>query len=73
MTDYPIVIFWSDEDHAWLADIPDLQGCTADGETPEEALHEVLIVKRLWLEVAREDGVDLPEPSHRAQGRLLAS
>ena len=65
MNDYPIVIFWSPEDRAYIADIPDLQGCTADGATPEEALREVLIVKGMWLDVAREDGRPLPEPSHR--------
>ena len=65
MNDYPIVIFWSPEDQAHIADIPNLQGCTADGATPEEALREVLIVKEMWLDVAREDGRPLPEPSRR--------
>ena len=65
MNDYPIVIFWSPEDQAYIADIPDLQGCTADGATPEEALREVLIVKEMWLDVAREDGRPLPEPNRR--------
>ena len=65
MTDYPIVIFWSSEDRAYIAEIPDLQDCVADGETPEAALREVLVVKDLWLEVAREDGRPLPEPNRR--------
>ena len=65
MNDYLIVIFWSAEDRAYIADIPDLQGGSADGATPEEALREVLIVKEMWLDVAREDERPLPEPSRR--------
>ena len=65
---YPIVVFWSDEDQAWIADMPDLQGCVADGASPEAALRELMIVKRMWLDVASEDGVPLPEPSQVAPG-----
>jgi len=66
VTDYPIVIAWSDEDRAWIAEMPDLHGCVADGATPEAALRELMVVKRMWLDVAREDGVPLPEPSQVA-------
>jgi len=59
---YPIVVFWSDEDEAFIADVPDLRYCSAHGETPEEAVREAMIARRLWLETAREDGVPLPDP-----------
>ena len=65
MNDDPIVIFWFPEDQAYIADIPDLPGCIADGATPEEALREVLIVNEMWLDVARADGRPLPRPSRR--------
>lgn len=60
---YPIVVAWSEEDHVWVADVPDLKYCTAHGDTPEEALREAVIARRLWLRVAREEGMALPEPS----------
>ncbi|HEX9670845.1 MAG TPA: type II toxin-antitoxin system HicB family antitoxin [Thermoanaerobaculia bacterium] len=66
MTDaYPIVVFWSDEDACWIADIPDLRYCSASGDTPEEALTEALRAKEGWLEVAREHGDPIPEPRYR--------
>lgn len=65
MTDYHINVFWSDEDGSWVADIPDLRYCSALGETPEEAVREVIRAKEAWLESAREDGVAIPEPQYR--------
>jgi predicted RNase H-like HicB family nuclease len=59
---YPIVVFWSPEDDEWIADVPDLRHCSASGATPEEAVREALIGRALWLEVAREDGLELPDP-----------
>ena len=59
---YPIVIFWSPEDEAWIADVPDLRYCSAHGETPEEALREILVARELWLESAREHNDVLPDP-----------
>lgn len=59
---YPIVLFWSEGDEAFIADVPDLHYCSAHGETPEEALREILIARALWLEMAREDGFPLPDP-----------
>jgi predicted RNase H-like HicB family nuclease len=47
---YPIVIFWSDRDEEYIADVPDLQYCSASGDTPEEALREALVARALWLE-----------------------
>jgi predicted RNase H-like HicB family nuclease len=65
MKDYHINIFYSAEDEAYIADIPDLKYCSAFGATPEEALREVLIAKENWLTVAREEGTPIPEPKYR--------
>ncbi len=65
MKDYHINIFYSEEDAEYIADIPDLKYCSASGETQEEALKEVLIAKNLWLEVARDKGLPIPEPKYR--------
>ena len=65
MKDYHINVFYSDEDECYIADIPDLKYCSAHGDTPEEAMHEVLIAKQIWLEVAHEDGLAIPEPRYR--------
>jgi predicted RNase H-like HicB family nuclease len=64
-TDYHINIFYSAEDEAYIADIPDLKYCSAHGETPEEALTEVLIAKKGWLAAARENGRTIPTPRYR--------
>lgn len=58
---YPIVVFWSAKDEEWIADVPDLAYCSASGETPEEAVREVMIARQLWLESAREHGTPLPD------------
>jgi predicted RNase H-like HicB family nuclease len=65
MKDYHINVFYSEEDESYIADIPDLKYCSAHGDTPEEAMHEVLIAKQAWLEVAREEGLPIPEPRYR--------
>lgn len=65
MKDYHINIFYSDEDEAYIADIPDLPLCSAHGPTPQDALREVTIAKDLWMEVAREVGNPIPPPSYR--------
>lgn len=65
MTDYHINVFWSEEDQTWVADIPDLQHCAAFGDTPQEALQEVLQAKQAWLESARAHGDPIPEPRYR--------
>jgi len=63
--DYHINIFYSAEDQAYIADIPDLKYCSAHGETPEEALKEVLIAKAEWLEAARANARSIPLPRYR--------
>lgn len=65
MSDYHINIFYSDEDGAYIADIPDLESCSAFGETPEEALAELEIAKQLWLEAVRAEGKAVPVPRYR--------
>lgn len=65
MKDYHINIFYSAEDDGYIADIPDLEACSAFGETPEEALKQVEIAKAAWLEAARAEGKPIPEPRYR--------
>lgn len=65
MKDYHINIFYSEEDEGYIADIPDLKYCSAFGDTPEEALHEVLLAKSAWLEVARAEGKPIPLPRYK--------
>ncbi len=64
MRDYHINIFYSEEDDGYIADIPDLEACSAFGETPLDALREVEEAKRLWLEAARVEGKPVPEPRY---------
>jgi predicted RNase H-like HicB family nuclease len=65
VSDYHINVMWSDEDECYVADIPDLKYCSAFGDTPQEALAEVLVAKELWLETAREEGKPTPPPRYR--------
>ena len=65
MREYHINLFWSEEDGRWVADIPDLEYCSAFGATPAEALLEVLQAKEAWLDSAREHGDPIPEPRYR--------
>ena len=65
MSDYHINIFYSDEDGGYIADIPDLESCSAFGATPEEALAEVGRAKAAWLEAARDAGKPIPTPRYR--------
>jgi predicted RNase H-like HicB family nuclease len=65
MTDYHINIFYSDEDAGYIADIPDLDSCSAFGDTPEQALAEVEQAKQAWLDAARQSGKPIPPPRYR--------
>lgn len=65
MNDYHINIFFSREDKGYIADIPDLEACSAFGDTPEDALREVQRAKVAWLEAARATGKPLPRPRYR--------
>ena len=65
MSAYHINLFFSAEDGGYIADIPDLELCSAFGLSPEEALAEVTIAKDAWLAVARESGRPIPEARYR--------
>jgi predicted RNase H-like HicB family nuclease len=65
MGDYHINIFYSEEDGGYIADIADLDSCSAFGETPEQALAEVEQAKKAWLEAARQAGKPIPQPRYR--------
>lgn len=60
---YPIIVYFSEEERGFFAVVPDLPGCTAHGETPEEALREARIAQELWLEGVRDRGWTVSEPS----------
>jgi len=64
---YEIVIYWSDDDEAFIAEVPELPGCAADGSTHVEALANVDVIIQEWIETARELGRAIPEP----KGRLM--
>ncbi len=65
MRDHHINVFHSEEDNGYIADIPDLESCSAFGKTPEEALAAVLEAKQAWLAAAHEDKRSIPEPRYR--------
>lgn len=65
MKDYHINIFYSEEDHGYIADIPDLRVCSAFGNTPEEALKQVQLAKAAWIEAAHTEGKSIPRPRYR--------
>ena len=73
MQDYHINVFYSEADEGYIADIPDLKFCSAFGNTPEEALREVLVAKTAWLEAAREAGKDIPTPRYHPAIYRVAS
>lgn len=65
MTKYEIILYWSEEDGAFIAEVPELAGCMADGPTAKDALHNVEIVIQEWIETAQELGRTIPEPKGR--------
>ncbi len=65
MKDYHINVFFSDEDDGYIADIPDLDFCSAFGNTQEKALFEVLKAKEAWMETAKNNNKSIPKPSFR--------
>ena len=64
---YEMIIYWSDTDHAFIAEVPELPGCAADGQTYKEAVENAEIVVKEWIERALELGRSVPQP----KGRLL--
>ena len=62
---YEIILYWSKEDQAFIAEVPELPGCAADGEIYQEALHNIKIIMQEWIETAEELGRTIPEPRQR--------
>jgi predicted RNase H-like HicB family nuclease len=67
MSKYEVIIYWSEEDDAYLAEVPELPGCMADGSTYEEALKNAQVVIAEWIETAGSCGREIPAP----KGRLM--
>lgn len=65
MKDYHINVFWSEDDDCYVADIPDLEFCSAVGSTPEEAVAELQAARKLWIESRQAAGREVPEPRYR--------
>lgn len=64
---YEIILYWSKEDGAFVAEVPELPGCMAHGDTQDQALHNIQEAMTGWIEVAQELGRPIPEP----RGRLM--
>ena len=64
---YEVIIYWSEEDQAFIAEVPELSGCAADGETYQESLQNLEIIMQEWIETARQLGRSIPQP----KGRLM--
>ncbi|RYZ53588.1 MAG: type II toxin-antitoxin system HicB family antitoxin [Chitinophagaceae bacterium] len=62
---YEIILYWSKEDEAFIAEVPELAGCMADGKTYLEALENVQVIMEEWMETARSLGRAIPEPKGR--------
>lgn len=67
MIKYEVIIYWSEADEAFIAEVPELAGCMADGNTYQQALANVEIIIQEWIETAKELGRPIPEP----KGRLV--
>ena len=65
MPRYEIIIYWSDEDQAFIAEVPELSGCMADGQTYQQAIANAEVVMQEWIETAIELGRAVPEPKGR--------
>ena len=62
---YEIILFWSDEDNAYIAEVPELAGCMSDGATMQEALANVEVIAKEWIETANNLGREVPQPKGR--------
>ena len=67
MSKYEVILYWSDADQSFVAEVPELAGCAADGASRHEALANVEVVIEEWIATARELGREIPQP----KGRLL--
>ena len=64
---YEVIIYWSEDDRAFIAEVPELPGCAADGESYREALSNVEIIIQEWIDTAKSLGRSIPEP----KGKLM--
>jgi predicted RNase H-like HicB family nuclease len=62
MNKYEIIIYWSDDDSSYIAEVPELPGCMADGKTYHEALKNVEIIIMEWIDTAKSIGREIPKP-----------
>ena len=67
MLKYEIILYWSEEDQTFIAEVPELPGCAADGASYQEAITNAEVVMQEWIETAKEIGRPIPE----AKGRLI--
>jgi predicted RNase H-like HicB family nuclease len=67
MIRYEVIIYWSEEDQAFIAEVPELPGCAADGATYKEAISNVEVIIQEWIDTAKELGRPIPQP----KGRLV--
>ncbi|HWF20149.1 MAG TPA: type II toxin-antitoxin system HicB family antitoxin [Verrucomicrobiae bacterium] len=67
LNSYEMVIWWSQEDGAYVVDVPELSGCMAHGKTRQEAIGNAEAAIKFWIKTAKEDGLDIPQP----RGRLI--
>ena len=67
MMRYEVIIYWSQEDDAFIAEVPELAGCMADGKTYQDTVANIEIVMQEWIETAHELGREIPQP----KGRLM--
>ena len=66
-TNYEIIIYWSEDDNSFLAEVPELPGCMADGATQEDALKNIKGIMEQWIEIAKSLGRSIPAP----KGKLM--
>ncbi|MBF0474804.1 MAG: type II toxin-antitoxin system HicB family antitoxin [Deltaproteobacteria bacterium] len=67
MFKYEVIIYWSEEDRSFIAEVPELPGCAADGASYQEAVRNAEVIIQQWIETAQELGRNIPEP----RGRLM--
>lgn len=67
MYNYEVILYWSQDDNAFIAEVPELPGCMADGKTRQEAIQNVEVIIKEWIDIALEDGEPIPEP----KGKIL--
>ena len=67
MLKYEVIVYWSNDDKAFIAEMPELPGCMSDGKTPQDAMKNINIVAQEWIDTAHAQGRPIPKP----KGRLV--